>query len=300
MPRIAYKTFRFREDALNMIAQANAVIAEYQASGFNLTLRQLYYQFVARAWIANKDTEYKRLGGVINDARLAGMIDWYALQDRTRFLRARGHHGDPDSLIRGLDRAINLNMWDNQAYRIEVWVEKDALIDVVAQACNPLDVPHFSCRGYTSQTEMWNAGQRIKDYIDDGFEPIIIHLGDHDPSGIDMSRDIQDRLELFTGASLNFDRIALNMDQVQQYDPPPNPAKITDSRALSYISIYGNESWELDALDPQVLADLITATVQRYRDFSLWDEALRDQAERRLILQKLENRWDEVKDLLNA
>ena len=84
---------------------------------------------------------------------------------------------------------------------------------------------------------------------------MIIHLGDHDPSGIDMTRDIQERLQMF-GADVYVKRVALTMNQIGTYNPPPNPAKITDSRASKYIDEYGNESWELDALEPQVITDL--------------------------------------------
>ena len=171
-------------------------------------------------------------------------------------------------------------MWSNQPYRVEVWVEKDALVGVVEQACNPLDVNYVSCRGYMSQSEMWKAGMRYRYYHSQGQKVILIHLGDHDPSGIDMTRDIDDRLDIFTNPNLldcaskfEVHRIALNMDQIDEYNPPPNPAKLTDSRALGYVQEYGFSSWELDALEPKVLTELITKKVIKYRDSDLFLEA---------------------------
>src|ERR1700722_6974774 len=111
-------------------------------------------------------------------------------------------------------------------------------------------------------------------YVQRGQRPIVFHLGDHDPSGIDMTRDNYDRLSMFAGAPVQVVRRALNMPQVEEYDPPPNPAKLTDSRARDYIDKYGDECWELDALDPAMLRDLIRDAVLRIRDREKWDAAL--------------------------
>ena len=126
----------------------------------------------------------------------------------------------------------------------------------------------------------------------------MIHLGDHDPSGIDMTRDITDRLNLF-GAHATVRRIALNRDQVEQYNPPPNPAKLTDSRAVDYISTHGEYSWELDALDPATLDALVTSTILEYRDERQWDadtEAMQADRDR---LTTIARRFDEITDYLD-
>lgn len=283
--KIEYVSRNFSLAALDMIAKANAIIEEYQEQGIELTLRQLYYQHVARGLIPNNQREYKRLGSIINDARLAGMISWKAIVDRTRNLQGNSHWNSPKEIVETAAKTYQIDKWEDQEFRVEVWVEKDALVGIVEDVCRDLDVSFFSCRGYTSQSEMWAAGMRLKRFAEPrqyrkpnghgaytkGQKPVIIHLGDHDPSGIDMSRDIDDRLRLFGGASeIQVNRIALNMDQIERYSPPPNPAKITDSRAAGYISIHGNESWELDALEPRVLSSLIRKTVLKYRDEDLW------------------------------
>jgi hypothetical protein len=139
-------------------------------------------------------------------------------------------------------------------------------------------VDYFACRGYNSQSEQWRAGQRLARYVQKGQRPIIFHLGDHDPSGIDMTRDNTERLGLFAGTPVMVVRLALNMDQVRHYNPPPNPAKLSDSRARDYVSKFGDESWELDALDPRVIQRLIRENVERIRNESIWQEALADEA----------------------
>ena len=187
---------------------------------------------------------------------------------------------------------------------------------------------HFSCRGYVSQSEQWRAGQRFLDQMRAGKRVVVLHLGDHDPSGIDMTRDITDRLTKFAffdwvkdhrekfaeyeggvgysdiatdiadhiddinpgdalHSPLQVERIALNYDQVERYDPPPNPAKLTDARASSYIDEYGPESWELDALPPDVLAELIQEHIDALTDHDRLNARIAEQEEGRRRLLKL-------------
>lgn len=305
MPKIAYTLKKFGPDAAEVITKANVITAEYRAQGYDLTLRQLYYQFVARGFIPNSDRSYKRLGGIINDARMAGELDWFDITDRTRNLADVWHDTDPASAIETTAGGYSLGKWDGQATRVEVWVEKEALAGVVARIASEMDVAYFACRGYVSQSEQWRAAHRFMNYQQEhGMAGVILHLGDHDPSGIDMTRDIRDRLSLFSHRH-GFDpptirRIALNMDQVEEYQPPPNPAKITDSRAVGYIETYGEESWELDALPPDVLADLIRSHVEPYIDRELWQEREEQEEADREVLRAVADRWDDVREFLGV
>lgn len=300
MPLIQYIDKRFKPDTLIVIDQANAIIVEYQDQGFDLTLRQLYYQFVARDLIPNTQRDYKRLGNIISNARLAGLIDWDSIVDRTRELRGLGHWDSPESIIRSAERSYHIDFWERQEYRPEVWVEKDALIGVFSRVCNELDVPYFACKGYNSQSEMWAAGQRFLGYVDEGQTPIVLHFGDHDPSGMDMTRDTEDRLEVLTEHhGVEVHRLALNWDQIEQYNPPPNFAKTTDSRAAAYIAEFGNDSWELDAMEPQVLADLVRNAIDTIRDQDVWDEDVDRLREERKQLSLIRENWEDVIKHLN-
>jgi hypothetical protein len=266
----------------------NGIIAEYEAAGYSLTLRQVYYQLVARDVIPNNERSYKNIGTLISDGRLAGLIDWYAIEDRTRYLRRLSHWDSPGEIIDSAASSYRIDLWDTQPQYVEVWVEKDALIGIVEQVAQRYDVPCFSCRGYTSQSEMWSAARRISFASRNGDRPVtIIHLGDHDPSGIDMTRDIRERLVLFglPDMELTVNRIALNMDQIQLYNPPPNPAKVTDSRVKKYIAKYGRTSWELDAIEPKELDGLIGNTIEYYIDTEIMEDAKKRQAEEKEALQ---------------
>lgn len=304
MPKIQYIEKKFRPDSLLLIQKINQVVDDYHAQGYDLTLRQVYYQMVARDIIPNNQRSYKNPGSLINDARLAGLIDWNAIEDRTRNLRGNSHWSTPGSVIDSAAYSYHLDHWKGQRNYLEVWVEKDALIGIVGQICRRLDVNHFSCRGYVSQSEMWSAAGRLKRHYDAGQNIVLLHLGDHDPSGKDMSRDIVERLSLFGVEVISFRRLALNMDQIETYNPPPNPAKLTDSRAAGYIREFGRESWELDALEPQVITDLIRDNVEEFRDDTAYEKVVLQEREEKQFLEELatnwagvSDNWDEIKDL---
>jgi hypothetical protein len=289
---------KFQQKTLELIERANAIIAEYEAQGFVLTLRQLYYQFVARALIENSQQSYKRLGGIINDARQAGLIDWDAIEDRTRHLRTHAAWSDPSDIIESAADSYREDLWAGQHYRPEVWIEKDALLGVIEGVCNELRVPYFACRGNNSQSEQYKAGKRYAEHLATGLQPIVLHLGDHDPNGLDMTRDNHERLAMFARSRVEVRRLALNIDQVQQYGPPPNPAKETDSRFAGYVAEYGHDCWELDALDPAVIADLVRDNVQAMIEPKAWDIALASEELNRSILTKASQNWAMVEKSL--
>lgn len=293
MPVISYIDKSFRPETLRRIEQANEIIVEYQAQGFKLTLRQLYYQFVSRDLLPNTVQSYKNLGDVVNDGRLAGLIDWDAIEDRTRNLRSSPHWETPQEIVRVCARQFAVDLWESQPFYIEVWIEKDALVGVIEGICTEYDVPYFACRGYTSQSEMWSAAQRLIDAEGRGKDTLILHLGDHDPSGIDMTRDIQDRLALF-GSTVNINRIALNSSQIDQYNPPPNPAKTTDARYAGYKVMHGTESWELDALEPSVIVGLIRDAISFRIDDEAWEKTKERQQNGRDQLNSIVKRWTKL------
>ncbi len=303
MPLVCYTPKRFGKPSQNKIDAANTIIENYTAQGFKLTLRQLYYQFVARDLLKNTMKEYKNLGKVINDARLAGQIDWHAIEDRTRNLKGLSTWTEPGSIIDSAAYGYREDLWTNQDYHVEVWIEKEALAGVFERVCNQHRVDFFCCRGYTSQSEMWDAAQRLIGIAQTGKTPVILHFGDHDPSGIDMTRDIEDRLQLFCeyeGVSVETRRLALNMDQVRQYNPPPNPAKSSDARWAAYFTRFGRSSWELDALEPQVLAQLVTNEIDALVDHTRWAEDLAKEVANRDGLKVAARRWNDVQKYLQS
>lgn len=288
----------FRPAGLKVVEQANAIIGQYRAQGLTLTVRQLYYRFVAAGLIENTQRSYKNLASIIDLGRKRGKIDWSAIEDRTRNVERPAAWDSVEQIVAAIAEQYKEDPWAEQTSKVEVWVEKEALVGVVEQACRDLRVPFLACRGYLSQSEAYAAGKRFAKAKEDGYQPVIFHLGDHDPSGIDMTRDNAKRVREFSRGAVEVVRLGLNMDQIDQYDPPPNPAKETDSRFEGYRDAYGDESWELDALEPAVLIELIQTAVRGRIDFTKWDAHMEQEAEKREALSEASDHWSGVERYL--
>ena len=265
-------------------------------------MRQLYYQMIARdlfpdTWIdpihgtKNNVKNYQKLGIILGKARMGGMTDWKAIEDRGRNLETVSSWDNPQQIMTAVGQQYRIDLWATQPYHIQVWVEKDALSGVLDRVCTPLRVPWMACKGYMSLSEMRAQGLLLAAQAKD---ICIIHLGDHDPSGIAMTHDVEDRLSVFAERPIEVVRIALNMDQIEEFNPPENPAKESDPRFAAYEREFGDMSWELDALQPQTLAELITNAVTERLDQELWDEAMESEKHEKSLLASAAENWDSV------
>lgn len=289
----AFIAKKFSDGSLEMISQVISILNEMSAKGYTLTLRQLYYQLVSRDVIPNNLRSYKNLGSLVSDARQAGMIDWDHLEDRNRATKGITHWDNPAQIVRAAYNSYRIDKWADQPWHVEVMVEKDALSGVLDPVCRRLDISYTANKGYSSSSTMYEIGKRLaRKYFDEDKKVMIIYLGDHDPSGIDMTRDVMDRLRMYANVDdIEVERIALNMDQIRLWDPPENPAKETDNRAGSYIAQFGSSSWELDAVRPEDIDELITTLVLDLRVDDLWDAAVRKEQQERAALLKFANTW---------
>jgi hypothetical protein len=266
---------KFGQASKDLIDLVNSILDEYKLSGYTLTLRQLYYQLVARGEIENSIKSYQRTGNIISDARLAGLIDWNMIEDRGRITMFSPHWNDPADIVDSASKQFSIDKWKTQENYVEVMVEKDALSGVLLPVCRKLDIGFTANRGYSSSSAMYEAGKRMLDKLNEGKTVWVLYLGDHDPSGIDMTRDVSERLEVFSGETIETLRLALNMNQIEKLNPPKNPAKESDSRARAYIAKFGNSSWELDAVEPKELDRLVTRAVMRLIDANEWQKEVR-------------------------
>lgn len=289
MGKVCYIEKKFNSANQLLVDYMNRVVREYQHEGYDLTVRQLYYQLVARDVIPNNLQEYKRIASIINDAKLAGQMDWDAIVDRTREFITQPHWGSGADIVEACVQSYNQDRWANQDIRMFVIVEKEALVGVLDRTCKKYDVPLLAARGYPSGTVLREFAEKMllpAVHEDKGI--VILHLGDHDPSGIDMTRDLTERLQMFTYGMVGngeINRIALTMDQVEEIRPPENPAKLTDSRVGEYVKLYGSSSWELDALSPSYLNDLLEEHISAQIDEDAWDstQAEIDDVKARLV-----------------
>jgi len=311
-------------DKAEVIGQICHIIEKYQGEGYKLTLRQLYYQMVARDWIPNHDKVYKKISKILDDCRYSGIVDWNAIEDRGRIPKTPYTEDDVPGAIRRTESYYNLDKRKNQPNYIELWSEKDAISNILVRATSKYTTTIGINKGFASSTAMYDAYERFTDKILGGQKVVVLYFGDHDPSGLDMVRDIRDRLEFmfirgkniakimnyfmrewedsigedavpnklqsiyeehagkFKYAHFLFDekstkthkrygmielmvknifevrQIGLTMEQIKEYRLPHNPAKMTDSRSAKYVAKFGQKSWEVDALEPSAIVDIIT------------------------------------------
>jgi len=258
-----------------IVEWVNEVLAEF--GDLSLTLRQVYYQLVARQYIPNTPQAYKTLSRMLVRARERGDVDYRRIEDRVRSVNGgEGVHlqvPDPAELvetrIRWLREAADdyhVPTWYGQPHYVEVWVEKDALSKVVASAANPLGVSVAVARGYSSFTFVMDAVERFQAAVAVDRTPLILYFGDFDPSGEDMVRDLTDRIERYGDVAVDVRKVALTPEQIRKYQLPPAPTKKTDARAAVFIERHGDACVELDALDPYVLRDLVSSAIHQLYD----------------------------------
>jgi hypothetical protein len=276
--KIKYRDIRLSKANLIRLDEINAIIVSYQDQGYRLTLRQLYYQLVSRDVIPNNVKEYGKLSTLLKEGRMAGIVDWDAIEDR---LRKPDRPSCWESPVDILDACISQYRCDRmmgQPVYMEVWVEKDALSGVLKRVTEKYGINIIVNRGYSSATAMHDAHRRFREEIQKigAAEIKVIYVGDFDPSGQDMIRDITDRIAEFNGNyDFTINPIALTWEQIETHTPPPNPAKISDPRAKAYIERHGNESWEVDALPPEVLDRLLDNAIQAELDSFQYEEMLK-------------------------
>lgn len=264
--RQAFEHTNFRPATLAIINTANIIITRYMKMGLKLTLRQLYYQFVAHHALPNTERSYQNLSITISNGRLAGLIDWEAIEDRGRVADEPRQWSSLENLVEIAIEQFRLPRWQTQPSYLELWVEKQALAGVLEPVAQEHHVTLMVNKGYSSQSAMYESAKRFIRNGKGKNENVLLYLGDHDPSGEDMVRDVTDRLRRFGVPRLRVKKVALTMDQVEEYRPPPNPAKLSDSRAKKYVAEHGASSWEVDALDPDTLVKLIEKELDRVID----------------------------------
>lgn len=313
--KIKFRNVRLSKDNKLRLDMINTIIRKYQADGYVLTLRQLYYQLVSRDVIPNNVKEYAKLSGLLKEGRMGGIVDWSAIEDRLRKPSSPSAFDSPENV---LDAAINqyqLPRMAGQKTYVEVWVEKDALSGVLKRVTKPYHVPILVNRGYSSASAMFDSYVRFKEAYENDQKIRILYLGDFDPSGVDMIRDIHDRIiEFFAGRLLNEDDIevhnaseqaeiliddhkldfqiipiALTKAQIKQYAPPPNPAKRTDPRSQKFIDEHGSTSWEVDALPPEVLNSILENSIRDHINITTYKKVLQQEDIDRKKLESLKD-----------
>lgn len=278
-----------------IITAALDVFKQYDTA---LTLRQLYYRLVSKHMFQNTINSYKRLSRIMVKARENRDVPLNCLEDRSRRILGRGdaNYRSAEQYLKQRLKSLQdswkgfrMPMWEDQLNNVLICLEKDALSRLVSDAANMYHVRTFPTRGYPSFTYVQKMASYIRNKLK-GKMTITLYFGDFDPSGIDIERDLTERLRKYGAGDFKVHRVALTREQIMRYALPPMPVKRSDARAPSFVAAYGNEAVELDALEPNVLKLLVHQSIANYIDLDSWKQ--REDEIRRLrewIKNKLEN-----------
>lgn len=281
-----------------LVSEVNAVLREYDVA---LTLRQLFYRLVSRHVFANTERNYKHLSRVLVKAREREDVDASRIEDRSRQVLGQGDWGyeSSESFLSNVERGLreawkrfSLTLWEDQLCQVLVALEKDALSRLISTVAGDFRVKTFPMRGYGSYTYVSEIAQECA-----GDKPtIILYLGDYDPSGLDIQRDLESRLERYGAEDFEIKRVALTLDQIQRHQLPPLPAKTSDPRLARFIAdTGGSDVVELDALPPNILQDVVRNAIRHHIDMEKWNARVKhihEQKEKlRQKLETLEVKW---------
>lgn len=278
----------FSPENMKLLIRIDAMLTDYMSQGYRVSVRQAYYQLVKANVIENSDESYSRLVKLITNARLAGYLDWDAVEDRGRQVVDYQTWESPAQILQQATETFRIDKWADQGKHVEVMAEKAAVEGVLIPVCQEFDVPFHANKGYSSVSALYETGKRLQERRYSGKDVVVIYLGDHDPSGIHMSRDVLDRLEMFSQSRLTVLRVALNMPQIERYDPPCQYSKEKDSRTPDYVARFGSyDCWELDSLEPRVMAGILRAAIKAQINPEKWEKAVAREDEMKDQLQSI-------------
>jgi len=241
-----------QKQSLELLTQVQEIINSYD---FALTLRQIYYQLVARQIIPNEQKYYKKLSRLCVAGRDEGILPEEGFADRLREVDKLSSWTDLNEFMQAVKRSYRKDKWQNQDNYLEIWTEKDALRSVLTEITYRYDVALMVARGQLSRTEVYRTAERYKAQSDKKCH--LYYCGDFDPSGLSIYDSIKKRIMDF-GVFIDFERIALTQEQIEKYQLPSDPAKQSDPNYNKFVSIYGSDMVvELDSLPPDVLRKII-------------------------------------------
>ena len=272
----------WESDQRELILNILRIVEDYQNQNIIQTLRGYYYDLVSEGLIPNAIEIYKRIGKLISDLRYSGHIDWKAMEDRARKKDMASQWENVADLMNSAVHSYRLPRWENQNKYIELFTEKDTMYSRLAPLTKKYHIPLCINRGYASSSVIYDLSKRILDKLEYRKQIVLLYVGDHDPSGLDMINDIEKRLTEFLEDGRDYYdpdfkiiHVALTKDQIEKYKLPPNPAKVSDPRAKWYMMKHGNISWEVDAMKPQIMREIVEQEILKHVDMKKYNSIIK-------------------------
>jgi len=248
------------------------------AGGAPMTVRQVFYQAVSTGLVDKTEQAYKStVGRLLTEMRLKSELPFDWIADDTRWMRKPRSYDSLDGMLREVAELYRRDLWRSQPDYVEIWLEKGALAGVVYPVTYEWDVPLMVTRGYPSLSFLHGAIAAMPSDRD----CFLYFFGDYDPSGVDIPRNIEDRLRSFASdVAITLEVVAVTPDQIAAWNLSTRPTKRTDSRA----GRFGDESVELDAIPSDRLRALVLDRIERHIDtHALETVRVAEESERQIL-----------------
>jgi hypothetical protein len=285
-----------------IIGEVKKQLDVLDSQGITPTLRTMHYRLVSLGTIGNTTNEYKELSRQTARARENGLLPINCFVDQSREVYDNEYLDDSDfsepedyvdDAISGLESLdenyVNLDLpqWYNQKHYVGIWLEKDALLSTFVRYIGDLKVRIVPNKGYSSLPFLYDNSLRLRRISNDEDKQIHLrYFGDFDPSGSDMDRDIEERLGMLGVFNVDFERVAVKREHVEEYGLPPMPSDAesirkfhNDPRTSGFVAEQGGRfAVELDALTvfaPEAFKQMIQDCVNEF-----YDERIRPRSEK--------------------
>lgn len=252
------------------------------------TCRQLFYRLVSRGLIEKTEGEYNNtVIRLLSRMRLSNELPWTWVSDNTRWVRRASSHANLLALLEDCQNTYRRDMWRNQPSYVEIWCEKDALAGVLSEVTYGYDVPLYVSRGYSSLSFLKTAADSLAAQDRDCY---IYHFGDHDPSGVDIGKQIERRLREFApDTAITFAKVAVTAEQIEALNLLTRPTKKTDTRSRTFVG----ESVDVDAIPPSDLRQLCKDCIVQHIDADEWNQTCDIEAAERESFAAFAEKWNQ-------
>ena len=265
-------------DSLVLVEQVRTVLAAYSAH-LPVTIRQVFYRLVSTVGFPKTEEAYERLCTVLTRARRAGLLAWDDFRDdgfTRRESRSWSSPADWAEAVLQSARGYRLDRQSDQERRLVVWCEAGGMVPQLVRVAGDYSVPVFSSGGFDSVTAKHEVAVELAGLG----ETTILHVGDHDPSGVHMFGSLDEDVRSFldglgAGGRVAFVRLAVTPEQVDELDLPTSPPKKSDRRSFT------GDTVQAEAIPPDELARIVRGAILDRLDADVLETVLdRETAQR--------------------
>ena len=266
---------KISEGKLEMLIAAKAILIANRVR-WPLTVRTIHYRMAQSnppplrnthprydtGPYRNDDDSYGDLSDLLCRGRIAGLVEWESIVDETRPVSVWRKWPEVGAYVReqfdGFLATYRRDLLQSQTEHIELVCEKMTVQGIADRVAHPLCVNTMIGRGFSSVTARYELAQR---FVRSGKERLLLLVvSDHDPEGECIATNLVASLtdEFGIDKPIEARRVALTRDQVDRFGLlPAGKVKRKSSRAPAFVRKFGDNVYELEALEPAELEDLI-------------------------------------------